>query len=108
MEYGDVVISAPREAPSSKNCTPATETLSDAAAETVVRLAMVPWAGDVMDTVGGVVSLTPPEPARISTTLRLYRSVVGAVSLMVTLVPLAETALVNICDQYVSPVGVKY
>ena len=49
--------SAPRFAPSSLNCTPATPTLSDAVAETVtVPPTVAPPAGAVIDTVGGVVS----------------------------------------------------
>src|SRR5258708_7076427 len=57
-EYGAVVTSAPRFAPSSLNCTPTTPTLSDALAPTVVVPDTVaPAAGAVMLTVGGVVSL---------------------------------------------------
>src|SRR5947208_4845987 len=53
-----MVSSAPRFAPSNSNCTPATPTLSEAFAVTViVPLIVVPFAGEVMLTVGGVVSL---------------------------------------------------
>ena len=56
-EYGDVVSSAPRLFPSSRNCTPATPTLSDAFADTVTEPDTVePGVGAVSDTVGGVVS----------------------------------------------------
>src|SRR5437867_2894570 len=56
--YGTVVSSAPRLAPSSLNWTPTTPTLSDAFAVTVtVDLTVAPFTGDVMLTVGGVVSL---------------------------------------------------
>src|SRR5206468_1245799 len=55
--YGAVVASTPRLAPSSLNCTPPTPTLSEAVAVTlVVPLTVAPLAGDVMVTVGGVVS----------------------------------------------------
>ncbi len=54
-EYGAVASSAPRAAPSRKNCTPATPTLSDASADTVtVPDTVLPAAGAVMDTVGAV------------------------------------------------------
>src|SRR5438128_618925 len=57
--YGAAVTSAPRLAPSSLNCTPATPTLSVAVAETVtVPATEAPAAGAVIDTVGGVVSGT--------------------------------------------------
>src|SRR3989475_7025235 len=57
--YGAVVSSAPRLAPSSLNCTPATPTLSVALAETVtVPATVAPAAGAVIDTVGGMVSGT--------------------------------------------------
>src|SRR5207253_1723480 len=59
IEYGAVDTSAPKLAPSSLNCTPATPTLSAALAETVTAPATVaPAAGAVIDTVGGVVSGT--------------------------------------------------
>src|SRR5882762_1180694 len=55
--YGAVVSSTPRLAPSSRNWTPATPTLSDALAVTVmVPLTVAPVAGAVMLTVGAVVS----------------------------------------------------
>src|SRR5258708_6660297 len=57
-EYGAAVSSAPSAAPSIRNCTPATPTLSDAVAVTVIVPArVVPDAGDAMLTIGGVVSL---------------------------------------------------
>jgi hypothetical protein len=56
-EYGAVVSSAPRLAPSSRNWTPATPTLSEALAETViVPETVAPALGEVMLTVGAVVS----------------------------------------------------
>src|SRR5216117_2877129 len=59
-EYGDVVSSAPRLAPSSRNCTPATPTLSDALAVTAtVPDTVAPEAGAVRVTLGGVVSAAP-------------------------------------------------
>src|SRR5205823_9326691 len=56
-EYGAAVSSVPRLAPSSLNWTPATPTLSEALAVTlVVPETGAPLAGAVMLTVGGVVS----------------------------------------------------
>src|SRR4029079_4362276 len=56
-EKGAVVSSAPALAPSTRNCTPATPTLSAALAETVmVPETVAPAAGAVIATVGGVVS----------------------------------------------------
>src|SRR5258708_38994219 len=60
-EYGAAVLSAPRLAPSSRNCTPATPTLSEALAVTVtVPDTVWPLLGEVMLTVGGVVSEGEP------------------------------------------------
>src|SRR6267143_17210 len=57
-EYGAAVTSAPTFTPSSRNCTPAIPMLSEALAVTlIVPATMVPGAGEVMLTVGGVVSL---------------------------------------------------
>src|ERR1051326_8562407 len=58
IEYGAVVSSMPRFAPSSLNCTPATPTLSAAVAltATVAPETVAPPAGAVIDTVGAVVS----------------------------------------------------
>jgi hypothetical protein len=56
-EYGEEVSSAPIAEPSTKNWTPATPTLSEAEALTVVVPETVaPEAGEVMLTDGGVVS----------------------------------------------------
>src|SRR5439155_663855 len=56
-EYGALVSSAPSGAPSTKNCTPTTPTLSEALAATVsVPCTVAPFTGDVMFTAGGVVS----------------------------------------------------
>ena len=56
--YGPVVISEPRLAPSSLNCTPAIPTLSDAVADTMTDEpeTVALFAGAVIATVGGVVS----------------------------------------------------
>src|SRR5262245_37076249 len=56
-EYGAVVSSAPKLAPSILNCTPTTPTLSEALAVTpVVPDTVAPEAGEVTLTVGGAVS----------------------------------------------------
>src|SRR5262249_46923905 len=56
--YGAVVSPAPSLAASSLNWTPTRPTLSEAFAVTlIVELTVAPFAGDVMLTVGGVVSL---------------------------------------------------
>ena len=55
--YGELVISPSMLLPSTLNWTPATATLSDADAVTVIVLeTVVPPVGDVNDTVGGIVS----------------------------------------------------
>src|SRR5438445_9156151 len=60
-EYGGPVRSVPRLTPSSLNWTPTTPTSSVAVAETVTMPAtLVPAAGAVMATVGGVVSGSRP------------------------------------------------
>ena len=61
IEYGVAVSSIPRFTPSSRNCTPTTATLSVALAETVTVPTTAPTLGDVIATVGGVVS---DEPSR--------------------------------------------
>ena len=56
-EYGALVSSAPKFVPSILNCTPATPTLSEALAVIVtVAGTVAPLLGEVMLTVGGVVS----------------------------------------------------
>jgi hypothetical protein len=68
-EYGATVLAAPTLAPSTWNCTLATATLSDAVAVTVmVPETLAPATGELIETVGGVVSdagwlleLTSPE-----------------------------------------------
>ena len=53
------MISAPKFIPSNLNCTPATPTLSDAFAATVILPETIePEFGLVIDTVGGVISGT--------------------------------------------------
>src|SRR5439155_6252702 len=55
--YGGVVTSAPNATPSTRNCTPATPTLSVAlATRLTVPLTVAPLAGEVSATVGGVLS----------------------------------------------------
>src|SRR5438067_6316862 len=68
--YGGVVTSAPSAAPSSRNCTPATPTLSDAFAVmmTLLPVTTAPSAGEMIATAGGVASFptsteTPAEVA---------------------------------------------
>ena len=58
IEYGLAVSAVPRLAPSSRNCTPRTPTLSLAFAETVTLVpeTVLPSAGAVIADVGGVVS----------------------------------------------------
>ena len=58
VENGDAVSSAPRLAPSRRNCTPETLTLSDAVALTVTDAPPTAalFAGALTETVGGVVS----------------------------------------------------
>ena len=58
MEYGAVVSSEPRFTPSKRNCTPKTPTLSEAVAEMLTEEpdTVAPFAGDEIETVGGVVS----------------------------------------------------
>ena len=57
-EYGGIVTGLPRAAPSSRNWTLATTTLSAAVAETatLAPLTVDPLVGAVIDTVGGIVS----------------------------------------------------
>src|SRR5207249_3400509 len=65
--YGVAVSSEPRFTPSSWNWRPATPTLSEAFADTVIVPDTVdPPVGLVMETVGGVVSLPPPPPPPIA------------------------------------------
>src|SRR6266705_770178 len=57
IEYGGVVTAAPALRPSSWNCTPATPTLSEALAVTlIVPETVAPEAGELMLTVGPVAS----------------------------------------------------
>ena len=65
--YGVAVSSEPRFTPSSWNWRPATPTLSEAFADTVIVPDTVdPPVGLVIETVGGVVSLPPPPPPPIA------------------------------------------
>src|SRR5688572_27680066 len=59
---GDTVSSGPRSSPSRRNWTPATPTSSEAEAETVTATpdTVAPFAGACTETVGGVVSGSPP------------------------------------------------
>src|SRR5437660_140096 len=63
--YGDVVSSAPRLAPSRRNCTPTTPTLSVASAETATwapAVNVLPYAGAKLEMAGGEWSPLPPPP----------------------------------------------
>ena len=61
IEYGALVSSAPKLTLSILNCTPTTPTLSEAlAVKLVVPETVAPETGDVMLTVGGVVSAGDP------------------------------------------------
>src|SRR5438874_3247776 len=75
--YGGVVTSAPSAAPSSRNCTPVTATLSVAVADTMTLLpvTIAPSAGDVIATTGPTGSfrtstVTPAEVAVFPTASR--------------------------------------
>ena len=70
-----------------------------------VSVAPLPAAGGVI--LPEILSV-PASAGRISTTLKLYRSVVGAVSLIVTAVPFDGTGALSICIQYVSPDVERY
>ena len=86
-EYGDVVSSAPKLAPSTWNCTLATATLSLAfAVIEMVELTVAPFAGAVIETVGGVVS-------------GLLLLTVTVTVALVVLLPAASFAIArNVCD----------
>src|SRR5262245_59813501 len=59
VENGAAVSSAPKFAPSRRNCTPATPTLSEAVAFTVTTPdAIAPSEGDTIETVGGWTSIS--------------------------------------------------
>ena len=74
--------------------------VSEATAQSLNKFATVPpEAGAVIVTVGGVGGVLLPEPGRTSQMLKLYRSVVGAVSLMLTEVPLFCVGLLWIWTQ---------
>ncbi len=92
-EYGDVpVTSAPRFAPSSLNCTPATATLSAAVAVTVTEpLTVAPAAGAVRLTVGGVVSTT-------------LLTVTGTPALVVVRFAPSRATAVRVCGPFTAPV----
>ena len=57
IEYGATTSSVPKLDPLSKNCTPATPTLSVAVAFTFIVPVTFPAAGAVILTTGGLVSL---------------------------------------------------
>src|SRR6266702_1817258 len=78
-EYGAAVSSAPSAAPSSRNCTPATPTLSEASALTlIVPDTVAPFAGAVIDTVGGVLSLNTVTLTELEVYWRPSRSLATA------------------------------
>src|SRR5207248_10836762 len=84
--YGADDCSGPAFTLSILNCTPATPTSSDAAADkATVPETVAPSIGAVIDTAGGVVSLAGA--ASTSQIVRLNRSPAGAVSEIVTAVP---------------------
>ena len=70
VEYGATVSSGPRLPPSSLNWTPTTPILSEALAvmETDEPETVAPFVGEVMDTVGGVVSKLETETVTVSET----------------------------------------
>src|SRR6266704_730312 len=79
-EYGAAVSSAPSAAPSNRNWTPATPTLSEASALTlIVPDTVAPFAGAVIDTVGGVVSLNTVTVTELEVYWRPSRSLATAV-----------------------------
>jgi len=94
IEYGALVSSAPKLAPSILNCTPTTPTLSEALAVTVTVADTVwPLLGEVMLTVGGVVS----EGGAFATV-----TVTGA---EVVRLPAASRAMaVMVCEPFAAPV----
>src|SRR5262245_44407403 len=66
-EYETVVSSVPTLTPSTRNCPPATPTLSlDVAASVTVPLTAAPSAGDVSDTTGGTVSTLSTVTVRLT------------------------------------------
>src|SRR5215467_13342612 len=68
IENGGSRTSGPRAVPSRKNCTPTTETLSVADAETVIALVTdAPSTGAVIATVGGELSPGRPAPLNAAT-----------------------------------------
>src|SRR5207249_2813765 len=83
-EYGAVVSSAPRFAPSSRNCTPTTPTLSDALAViVVVPDTVAPELGAVIAVVGAVVSL---------------KTVTATAAAVVALPAASRATAVSVCD----------
>ena len=85
--YGAVVTSAPRFAPSSLNCTPATPTLSLALAVTeMLPVTVAPGAGAVTDTVGAVLSFDAVTTTAVEVVLLPARSRAIAVSVCVPFV----------------------
>ena len=71
---------------------------------TVTPLTIAPETVPEIEYVGGGGALK----GKTSTTLKLYRSVVGEVSLIVTAVPLNGIGALCICIQYVSPDVERY
>ena len=91
-EYGAAVSSAPSVAPSRRNCTPTTPTLSAAVAVTVtVPLTVAPLAGDVRLTVGGVLS---------------FDTVTVTAADVVTLPAASRATAVRLCDPLLAVVVV--
>src|SRR5439155_5437896 len=93
-EYGAAVTSAPRLAPSSLNCTPATPTLSVALAETVIVPATeAPAMAAVSETVGGALSTVTLTAAEVAVFPAASRATaVRVCAALVTVVVFQETA----------------
>ena len=99
VEYGAVVTSAPSDAPSSRNWTPATPTLSLALAETVtVPDTVAPLAGAVMETVGGVISGAALEVVTVMAVLVVWLPTPSRARADSVWVPLAVPALFQVME----------
>jgi hypothetical protein len=99
-EYGGVVSSVPRGAPSSWNRTPATPTLSEALADTVVvRDTVAPEAGAVIATVGAVVSGEPFDTVTVTEEdVLVLLAPSRATALKVWLLPLAAVVVSHVTE----------
>jgi hypothetical protein len=97
VEYGAVVSSAPYGAPSTRNCTPTTPTLSDAVAVngTEPPGTVEPFAGAVIDTTGGVKSLLTVTVTAVEVVLLPAASRATAVNVWV---PLATVVVSHVIE----------